>query len=343
MNWLVTGGAGYIGAHVVRELLAGGHDVVVADDLSTGWLHRVPSAASFVRVRVNDRWALDAIFAAHRIDGVVHLAGRKSVAESLRDPLGYHRVNVTGLAVLLEAMAAAGVTRLVFSSSAAVYGPGGGRPLSELSPLFPASPYGRTKLAGERLIHDVAAAGALSWIALRYFNVAGASEPALGDHGGENLLPRIFRAALTGEPLTVHGDRHDTADGTAVRDYVHPADIASAHGAAVAAVSRERCADVYNAGTGTGSSVRQLISMAELVTGLPVPVRIGPARSADPSYTVADIALIRSRTGWQPLHGMAEQVASAWAAVRAGAAPPAPGPRPAEGIRTAHRVAMNNL
>jgi UDP-glucose 4-epimerase len=214
------------------------------------------------------------------------------------------------------------VPRLVFSSSAAVYGPGSGRPLSEVSPLGPASPYGRTKLAGERLIRDVAAAGSLSWIALRYFNVAGASEPALGDHGGENLLPRIFRAALTGEPLTVHGDQHGTPDGTAVRDYVHPADIASAHAAAVAAVSRGRCADVYNAGTGTGSSVRQLISMAELVTGLPVPIRIGPARPADPSHTVADIALIRRRTGWRPRQGTAEQVASAWAAVRAvGAAP----------------------
>jgi UDP-glucose 4-epimerase len=315
MTWLVTGGAGYIGAHVTEALLGAGLRVVVVDDLSTGLLHRVHPSADFVRACITDRRALDAIFAARRIDGVVHLAARKSVAESLADPLGYHRVNVTGLAVLLEAMAAAGVARLVFSSSAAVYGTSGVRPLTECSPLSPESPYGLSKLIGEQLIRACGTAGGLSWFALRYFNVAGAARPELADLGGENLLPRVFRAAVTGEPLTIHGTSHPTPDGTAVRDYIHPADIATAHATAVAAVTAGVRNDVYNVGTGTGHSVRDVIRAVETLTGLRVPVLAGPARAGDVPSAIADVSEIRRRTGWRARHGLAEQVASAWAAV----------------------------
>jgi UDP-glucose 4-epimerase len=314
MTWLVTGGAGYIGAHVVEELLGAGHQVVVVDDLSTGSPHRVPPSVDFVRACITDRSALDDVFARHPVEGVVHLAGRKSVAESLLDPLGYHRVNVTGLAVVLEAMAAAGVTRLVFSSSAAVYGTSGRRPLAESSPLAPRSPYGVSKLVGEQLIKACGAAGALSWVALRYFNVAGAARPALGDRGGQNLLPRVFAAASTGEPLTVYGTDHPTPDGTALRDYVHPGDVAAAHAVAVAAVSAGTCAEVYNVGTGTGTSVRDMICAVEAVTGLRVPVLLGGALAGDPAIAVADTTAIRRRTGWRPRHSLRDQVASAWAA-----------------------------
>jgi UDP-glucose 4-epimerase len=314
MTWLVTGGAGYIGAHVVEALLAAGHPVVVADDLSTGSLHRMPAEAGFVRACVTDRQALDGLFAAHRIEGVVHLAARKSVAESLLDPLGYHRVNVTGLAVLLEAMAAAGVRRLVFSSSAAVYGTAGSEPLRETNPAAPRSPYGLSKLAGEHLIRACGETGSLSWIALRYFNVAGAARPELGDRGGQNLLPRIFDAALTGEALTVHGVRHPTPDGTAIRDYVHPIDIATAHALAVDAVTAAVRGEVYNVGTGAGSSVRDVITAVEAATGLAVPTLVGPALAGDPPAAVADITAIRRRLGWRPRHGLSDQVASAWLA-----------------------------
>jgi UDP-glucose 4-epimerase len=244
--------------------------------------------------------------------GVVHLAALTSAPESVRDPLAYYHANVTDPATLLSAMADAGVRRIVASSSAAVYGSADEGMLTELTPPRPQNPYGTTKWVGERLLAEVGAAAGIANVALRFFNVVGSADRVLADTRTAALLPRVLRAAR-GERLTVHGLAHPTPDGSAVRDFVHVRDVAEAHIAAVRRLASGWCGSaVYNVGTGRGCSVLELIAHVEHVTGAPVPWLGGPARTGDPSRSVADPALIARELGWRARWTLEDAVRSAW-------------------------------
>jgi UDP-glucose 4-epimerase len=311
-TWVVTGGAGYIGGHVVAALRREGIPVVVLDDLSTGRVQRLPRDVDLVRGRVGDRRVLRSVLAG--AVGVVHLAALTSAPDSVRDPLAYYRANVTDTATLLTAMADAGVRRMVASSSAAVYGSAVGGALTEQDLPRPENPYGTTKWIGERLLAEVGAAAGTAGIALRYFNVVGAGNAALADTRSAALLPRVLRAA-EGAPLTVHGLTHPTPDGSPVRDFVHVLDVADAHVAAVRRLeSGWSGSAVYNVGTGTGCSVLELIGQVERVTGRSLCWSAGPIRPGDPSCSVADPGLIARELGWRARWGLPEAVGSAWAA-----------------------------
>ena len=339
MTWLITGGAGYIGAHVVDVMHAAGERVVVLDDLSTGLPGRLPEGVPVVRGSVLDRALLDRVLAggrqgdaADRITGVVHLAARKQVAESVAEPLRYYRENLYGLTVLLEAVAAAGVRRFVFSSSAAVYGqaPESGL-VTEETPCAPVSPYGETKLAGEWLVRAAGRAHGIATVCLRYFNVAGAARPELGDLGAANVIPMFFDRLTAGLPPQIFGDDYPTPDGTCVRDYVHVVDLAEAHLAAARLLERpEATAEpgdlTVNVGTGRGVSVRELATVVAEVTGLREPApEVVPRRPGDPARVVASAELARERLGFTARRGLTDMVASAWAARQAaGETPSAP-------------------
>lgn len=236
MTWLITGGAGYIGAHVVRAMTEAGEHAVVYDDLSTGIADRVPDAVPLVVGSTLDRERVARAIAAHRITGVVHLAAKKQVGESVELPLQYYRENVEGLRVLLEAVTAANVTSFVFSSSAAVYGMPDVDLVTEETPCVPMSPYGETKLAGEWLVRATGRATGLSTASLRYFNVAGAATPELADLGVFNLVPMVFEKLTENAPPRIFGDDYPTPDGTCIRDYIHVVDLAEAHVAAARAL-----------------------------------------------------------------------------------------------------------
>ncbi|MFG2597237.1 UDP-glucose 4-epimerase GalE [Streptomyces sp. NPDC048462] len=315
MTWMVTGGAGYIGAHVVRAMLTGGQRVVVYDDLSTGSAEKVPEGVPLVTGSVLDRPALDAAIRDHRVTGVVHIAGKKQVGESVERPLHYYRENVTGLEVLLESMVDAGVDRLVFSSSAAVYGMPDVTLVTEDTPCAPMSPYGETKLVGEWLIHAAARAHGLRCASLRYFNVAGAASPELADAGVFNLIPMVFERLEAGLGPRIFGDDYATPDGTCVRDYIHVEDIASAH---LAAAHRLEDAEpgtdlTLNIGRGEGSSVREMVDRILKVTdnGDTVP-EVTARRPGDPARVVAAADRIRAELGWSARYGLDEMIGSAW-------------------------------
>jgi len=316
MTWMVTGGAGYIGAHVVRRLRATGRSVVVLDDLSTGSVERVAADVPLVVANVADRATVTAALASHGVTGVVHLAGHKSVPESMAAPMHYYRENIGGLTSLLEAMVDTGVGRLVFSSSAAVYGIPAGPTVSEAAATEPINPYGRTKLVGEQLLADAGRAYGISWVALRYFNVVGADEPWLADRCSPNLFTRIFQAINAGEPVPVTGIDHPTRDGTGIRDYVHVADLASAHLRAVDRLGGGPAATIYNVGTGRGYSVLEVLAQVRTETGLPVPYRAEPRRPGDPTCVIADAGKIARELGWTARYDLPEMVASAWRAYR---------------------------
>lgn len=313
---MVTGGAGYIGGHVVAALRREGVRVVVLDDLSTGRTQRLPVDVRLVRGRVGDPRVLRSVLTGAA--GVVHLAALTSAPDSVRDPLAYYRANVTDTATLLAAMADARVPRIVASSSAAVYGSALGAALTEQDPPRPENPYGTTKWIGERLLADVGGATGTASVALRFFNVVGAATPDLADTRTAALLPRVLRAT-PGAPLTLHGLAHPTADGSAVRDFVHVRDVAEAHVAAVRRLSSGWSGSaVYNVGTGRGCSVLELLRLVEVVTGRPVPWIPGPARAGDPSRSVADPSLIARELGWRARWDLADAVRSAWAATASG-------------------------
>jgi UDP-glucose 4-epimerase len=315
MSWLVTGGAGYIGGHVVRRLRADGYRVVVLDDLSTGFPERVPHDVPLIPACVTDRRTVARVLREYGVTGVVHLAARKSPAESVARPHWYHRQNVGGVSALLDAMTGAGVRRLVFSSSAAVYGVPNRPVVDEHTPAAPINPYGATKLLGEGLIRSAGTGGGLSWLALRYFNVVGAADPLLADRAPTNLVPIVFHALADGCPVTVTGADYPTRDGTGVRDYIHVTDLAAAHAAGVDRLSAGPPAgEVLNVGTGRGYSVLEVLSRVEAVTGQPVPYRIGPRRPGDPPEVVADPSRIGHRLGWRAEHDLTDMVASTWLA-----------------------------
>ncbi|MER7774496.1 UDP-glucose 4-epimerase GalE [Streptomyces sp. NPDC096191] len=315
MSWLVTGGAGYIGAHVVRALVDGGEHVVVYDDLSTGSTDRVPDGVPLVVGSVLDGALLEAAIRDHAVTGVVHIAGKKQVAESVERPLHYYRENVTGLATLLEAMTATGVGRLVFSSSAAVYGMPDVDLVTEDTPCLPLSPYGETKLAGEWLINAAARAHGIRAASLRYFNVAGAAAPELSDSGVFNLIPMVFERLEAGDAPRVFGDDYATPDGTCVRDYIHVEDIASAHLAAARrlADALEGTALTLNVGRGEGSSVREMVDRILRVTGRQdAAPRVSPRRPGDAARVVASADRAREELGWTARHDLDAMIESAW-------------------------------
>ena len=318
---LVTGGAGYIGAHAAQALAAAGCRPVVYDNLSSGFRDAV-RWGPFVHGDIRDLAALSEAMVDHRVGAVLHFAGLIEVGRSTRRPDLFWDINVGGTAQVLAAMRAAGVPRLVFSSSAAVYGqavPGGPPAISEDAPKSPSSPYGDTKLAGERLIAAHCRAFGLSAVALRYFNAAGA-DPAgrIGEaHDPEtHLLPLAIAAALDdGAPLTVFGDDFDTPDGTCLRDYVHVVDLAEAHVAALRADLAPGAFDALNVGGGAGRSVREVIAAVGEVLGRAPRTLIGPRRDGDPASLVADTARAQARLGWTPSRSSLHQIvrdAGAW-------------------------------
>ncbi|PVZ08005.1 UDP-glucose 4-epimerase GalE [Actinomycetospora cinnamomea] len=312
-RWLVTGGAGYIGAHTVRALRARGDTVVVLDDLSAGFVERVDDDVPLVRASTLDEDAVTAALTGHRLDGVLHFAARKSVPESVAQPLYYWRENVEGLRAVLSACARADVERFVYSSSAAVYGATTGAAVTEDAPCEPVNPYGTTKLVGEWLLADVHRATGLRYVALRYFNVAGAHDARLADRGRENLVPIALAAVARGDAPTVFGADYDTPDGSCVRDFVHVDDLADAHVAATALLDGP-CAETFNVGVGRGYSVLEVMATVARVAGRPVDPVIADRRPGDPAAVVADVTRIRERLGWTALHDLDDIVTSAWEA-----------------------------
>ncbi|MDT3400727.1 UDP-glucose 4-epimerase GalE [Streptomyces sp. B1866] len=316
MTWLITGGAGYVGSHVAWAMARAGERVAVLDDLSSGVAARLHGdGVPLVRGSTLDRELLDRTLAGLGVTGVVHLAARKQVAESVAQPLRYYRENVHGLTVLLEAVAAAGVERFVFSSSAAVYGTPQADAVTEDTPCRPVSPYGETKLAGEWLVRAAGAAHGLATACLRYFNVAGAGRPELADTAVTNVVPMMFERVSRGQGPLVFGTDYPTPDGTCVRDYVHVADVASAHLAVARHLAGRRGAGdlTANVGTGRGVSVRELADLVCEVTGRPdlAPVA-GPRRPGDPARVVGSAARIGAELGWRARHSVREMVESAW-------------------------------
>lgn len=313
MAWVVTGGAGYIGAHVVRALRPA-HDVVVLDDLSTGRLERLPGDVPLVKGSVGDPGDVDRLLRDHPVDGVIHLAARKAASESVGDPAAYGR-DVGGVRNLLRAMTAAGVDRLVFASSAAVYGDVPGEPAGERRPPRPVNPYGAAKASGERLIRAARRPGFRSLI-FRAFNVIGAGpHPYAMDAGPGGLLPALLGAAAGGPAFAIHGTALPTADGTAVRDYVHVTDVARAYARAVEALRGDGPPSrVLNLGSGVGSSVLDVVRAVEAATGQrlsPVPA---PPRPGDAAEVVADVRRARE-WGWRAEVPLTEAVRSAWASL----------------------------
>jgi UDP-glucose-4-epimerase GalE len=295
----VTGGAGYIGSHAVRELIEAGDEVTVLDDLSRGHRAAVHRGARLVEADLGDAAALQSALAG--AGGVVHFAGLLSVADSVADPAAYYRANVVKGLALLDAMARASVPVIVFSSSCATYGVPVRTPMAEDHPQDPINPYGATKLAFERALADYAAAGRLKAVALRYFNAAGCHpDGTLGeDHRPEeHIIPRAIGAALGGDALRIHGADYATPDGTCVRDYVHVQDLARAHVAALRAASAPFRA--YNLGTGRGHSVREVVDSVARVTGRDLRAEVGPRRPGDPPVLVAAVERARSELGFDP-------------------------------------------
>ena len=317
MTWLLTGGAGYIGAHIVRSLKENGHRVIVVDDLSGGFRENVPSDVPLIECNVLDRDRVEAAMREHAVVGVIHLAAKKAVGESVDKPLWYYEQNVIATHHLLAAMESVGVRRMVFSSSAAVYGEVAVASVNEEIPTKPTSPYGETKLVDEWMIKDQAVAGKLSYVNLRYFNVAGAGAPELGDRGVNNLIPMVFRALTEGGTPQVFGADYNTRDGSCVRDYIHVVDLASAHVAAVQHLnSRAEGTDPvfreYNVGTGTGTTVLEIMDAVREVTGIDFEPEIAARRPGDPPAVVASSARINRELGWSAKYGVRDMVASAW-------------------------------
>ncbi len=314
---LVSGGAGYIGSHAVRALLDAGHAVVVLDDLSAGHAAAVPSGVPLVQAGMHDTAAVAHALTAHAIDAVMHFAAWLDVGASVGDPLGYYHNNVTGTLSVLAAMRQAGVPRFIFSSTCATYGEPDRVPMDESLPTAPINAYGQTKLAIEHALPHVERAYGIRWTALRYFNAAGAHpDGTIGeDHAPEiHLIPRAIQAATGGAPLKVFGEDYPTPDGTCVRDYIHVSDLADAHVRALAALNDGAASAVYNVGTGTPQSVRQVIETVSRVVGQPVQWTPAARRPGDPAALFASSQKIQQALGWRPRFPDLETiVAHAWA------------------------------
>ena len=318
MSWMVTGGAGYIGAHVVRALGGAGLETVVIDDLSSGHANFVPDGVPFIQGTILDRDLLVETMRAHNVTGVIHVAGFKYAGVSVQRPLHTYEQNVTATAVLLSAMEECGVDRIVFSSSAAVYGTPPGEIVTEDTPKNPQSPYGESKLIGEWLLRDQAVATGLRHTSLRYFNVVGSGDTAIYDTSPHNLFPMVFEALVDGRTPRINGDDYPTPDGTNVRDYIHVADLAWSHVVAAQRLDAgESVETAYNLGSGDGVSVKQIMTAIAAATGIPFEPQIAPRRDGDPARIVAEGDLAARDLDWQMRHSLDDMVVSAWTARRA--------------------------
>ncbi len=312
---LVTGGAGYIGSHTVYHLLREQYDVVVVDNLSRGHRHNVPPGR-LLELSLGDTEALTRLCVEEKFDAVVHFAAFIAVGESTREPESYFANNVGGTLSLLTAMREADIRRLVFSSTAAVYGTPETVPIPEDAPFAPLSPYGESKVTVERILGWLDTYSGLRSIALRYFNACGA-EPDSGlgeEHEPEtHLIPLLFRAIRSGKPITIFGDDYDTPDGTCIRDYIHVSDLASAHILALNSLLGGGASNAMNVGTGEGHSVWEVVRAVEEVTGEKVPYEIGKRRAGDPPVLVADSRKLQRELGWGPRYmSLRDIVATAW-------------------------------
>jgi UDP-glucose 4-epimerase len=313
---LVTGGAGFIGAHIVGISQASDRDVVVLDDLSTGVLSRLSHGTPLIKISLQDSDAVSKVFDDYPISSILHIAAKKRVGESVERPDYYWQENVVGLQNLLDAMKSHDVKNFVFSSSAAVYGQPDvpfGKLITEDIECNPINPYGATKLEGEVLSRAMAASDGLKVAALRYFNVAGAGRPELGDQYIFNLVPIVFDALDRGEQPMVFGDDYNTPDGSCIRDYVHVQDLADAHVAAMDFVEKsEPGFTAINIGTGKGASVFEVLSMIEVVTGIEISPIHADRRSGDPAALVADVSKAKEILNWSSTRDLRDIVSSAW-------------------------------
>jgi UDP-glucose 4-epimerase len=312
---LVTGGAGYIGSVTAHRLNQRGYEVVVVDDLSRGRQHNVRELP-FYKLHLGDTGALADLLARERVDAVIHFAAHSMVGESAKKPELYFLNNAGGSASLLSAMIQNGVKRLVFSSTAAVYGTPATVPIPEDLPFAPVNPYGESKVLVEKMLRWMDECSGLHSIALRYFNACGADpELALGEeHDPEtHLIPLLIRAVLTGRPITIFGGDYETEDGTCIRDYIHVTDLAEAHVVAIEKLLAGGGSDVFNVGTGEGHSVLEVMRAVEKVTGQKVPHEIGARRTGDPAVLVANSDKLKKALGWKPKFSeLGDIVATAW-------------------------------
>ena len=310
---LVTGGAGYIGAHVAAELLKSGYSIRIYDDFSNGLHRRVDGKfRDIVDGDMLDRAKL--LAALDGIDAVIHLAAKKSVEESVKDPLKYYENNVGGTLNLLGAMAAKGVKQLVYSSSAAVYSPNDKEAVVEDDPTAPLSPYGASKLLAEQLISSVGSAEQISNISLRYFNVVGSNIAEFGDNSKDNLVPKVFLALKNGKRPQIYGSDYPTPDGTCIRDYIHVQDLALAHLAALKKVESGYISQVYNVGSGKGYSVKEMMDQISKSLGRDINPEVSQARAGDSPKLIASIDKIKEQLGWSPKASLEEMIDSAWQA-----------------------------
>ena len=316
MRILVTGGAGYIGSVITEQLVADGHSVVVYDNLSKGHADAVSQDVTLVTADLLDDDTLGSTLRSHDIEAVIHMAASSLVGESMTHPERYYNNNVVASIRLLNALVAANIKTVVFSSTAAVYGEPERQPIVEGDPTAPSNTYGETKLAVERALHWYHAAHGIRYASLRYFNAAGATRTRGERHDPEtHLIPLVLRAARDSRsPITIFGTDYRTRDGTCVRDYIHVSDLARAHVLALEALSREDLrAEIFNLGCGDGYTVKEVIDAARIVTGRDIPVNVGPRRAGDPAVLVASSERITRALGWQPQQSSLEQiVGSAW-------------------------------
>jgi len=314
---LVLGGAGYIGSHMVDRLIVDGHDVIVADNLSTGHRAAVPGTVKFYEIDIRDKTALSQVFTENDIDAVVHFAAFSIVPESMSDPLKYFDNNTVGMITLLEVMRDHDVKKIVFSSSAAVYGAPERIPIKEKDTTIPINPYGQSKLQMEQQLRWTDAAHDIKGVAFRYFNVAGAKvDGSIGEdhHPETHLIPIVLQAASGQRELVeMFGDDYDTPDGFNVRDYIHVLDLVDAHVLAIDYLKEGNESNVFNLGSATGFSVNQIIEAAREVTGIDIKAKISPRRPGDPDILVADATKAREVLGWRPRYDdIHEIIKTAW-------------------------------
>ena len=317
MAVLVLGGAGYIGSHTVYELIEAGKEVIVADNLQTGFRAAVHPRAKFYELDIRDKGALDTLFQAEKIDGVIHFAASSQVGESMKDPLKYYDNNLYGTMVLLKSMVEHDVDKIVFSSTAATYGEPERVPILENDKTNPTNCYGQTKLAMEQMMKWTEQAHGLRYVALRYFNACGAK--LTGDIGEAHspethLIPLILQVPLgQRKAISIFGDDYPTKDGTCVRDYIHVTDLAQAHILALDYLIAGGSSDVFNLGNGVGFTVKEVIDVARKVTGDEIPAKIAPRRAGDPAQLIASSKKAIDILGWKPVYDSLETiVSSAW-------------------------------